>query len=598
MGRVTQIFETWSKVIELLRRAAPKLSIGVAVLTILEAITGIAVLYIIKILVDTITVELTDQNDAQFSNIVIVLAFTGLAFLLAAFFQSVANVLRMRQGLLVSDHVDREIHDRAISVDLRFYESPKYYDALERARHGGTQRPAKAVANVVVMFRAALTLAAIFILIVNIEWRLIPILALPIAIAVIVRLYFTRKLFDWRMSRAQKERRATYLDWLMTNVRHAKDLRINRIGPYLRDQFRGIRTEIRKGEIQIEQSRHLSEFLFSTIGAILFIGASAWLLQQSLQQGRQIGDVVLFVLLLRRAETSGKELVSNISMIVDDHLYLNRLFEFLSVEPKIQKPATAIAVPTSLSKGFEVSDISFKYDGADRMALQSVSLQIEPEQIVALVGENGSGKTTLIKLLTRLYDPSEGKIMLDGVDIRDFDPDAYRKLMSVIFQDYSTYAETVEDNIRYGDIEIPHSRDKIELAARNAGATDFINSLPHGFKTPLTKLFDNGQDLSIGQWQRLALARAFYPESKLLILDEPTSAVDPKAEYELFENFRQRLDGRSALIISHRLSTIRQADYTYVMEGGEIVEHGTHDALVRQRGKYADLFEKQAQHYR
>lgn len=598
MKRLQQIGFIWGRVLALLRSSAPVVSVAVAIVTILEAIVGIGVLYVIKILVDTITVQMNAGADSEFKSVLFVLGLTGGAIVIGVLLQSVASILRMRQGLLVSDHVDREIHDRAISVDMKYYESPKYYDALERARHGGSQRPAQIVANSITTLRAVLTLIGIFALLATIEVGLLPILVVPILIALGIRLFFTRRLFDWRMSRAQTERRASYLDWVMTNVRHAKDLRINRIGPFFRDQYRALRKQLREDEIRIEQARLWSEFVMALLGAGVFIGASAWLLQQSLSDGRPIGDVVLFVLLLRRAEGSGKEFVGNVSKIVDDHLYLQRLFDFLSVVPSIVRSDDPKPIPDPLSDGLEMTNVTFQYEGETRTALHNVSLQIRPGQIVALVGENGSGKTTLIKLLTRLYDPTAGRVTLDGVDVREFDPDEFRKLLTVIFQDYAWYAETVEENIRYGDVTLPYEQERIVNAAKNAGADKFIQGLPKSYQTGLTKLFDDGHELSIGQWQRIALARAFFPHSAFMILDEPTSSVDPKAEFELFQNFRERLAGRGALIISHRLSTVRQADYTYVLDGGRIVEHGSHDELMAQQGAYADLFEKQAQHYR
>lgn len=598
MNRASQVLQVWRGIFTLLRGAAPLLSVAVIIVTVLEAIAGILVLYVLKVLVDTISSQLASQAENNFSQIVEALILTGSTIMVFAMLQTLSGVLRMRQGIFVSDHVDREIHDRAINVDLRFYESPQYYDALERARHGGSQRPANVVSNGVTMLSAALTLFAIFILLASIEWRLVPILAAPILLAVFVRLRFTKQLFDWRMSRAQLERRTAYLDWLMTSINHAKDLRINRIGGFLRDQFRSIRRSIRQGEIRIQQSRFISDFVFSVFGTIVFVVVSAWLLYQSLNSGRPIGDVVLFVLLIRRAETSGKQFIGNVSMIVDDHLYLQRLLQFLSVKPSIETPSKPKKIPNPITQGIEMSDVSFTYDGAKAPALSNINLTIRPNQIVALVGENGSGKTTLIKVMTRLYDPSDGRITLDGINVRDFAPEEYRKLMSVVFQDYSNYADTVEENIRYGDVNMPFSKDRVMESATNAGASEYIEALPQKYQTPLSKLFDNGQDLSIGQWQRLALARAFYARSKFVILDEPTSAVDPKAEFELFENFRASLGNRSAFVISHRLSTIRQADYTYVLEQGRIVESGTHDELVGKNGKYANLFEKQARNYR
>lgn len=598
MDKFNQVIAIWRGVFRLLRTSAPKLSVAITIVTIVEAFAGIGLLFILKVLVDTITSTMTSQTSDGFSSILVMLLWTGFAIIGVAFIQGGANVLRMRQGLLVSDHVDREIHARAISVDLQHYETAKYYDALERAKLGGTQRPAQIVANSVIMLRAILTLLAIFVILGNIEFRLLPLLCVPIAIAMYARLFYARKLFDWRMSRAQKERRARYLDWLMTNENHAKDLRLNRIGPHLKDQYLSIRKDIRAGEIRIEQTRLITEFLFAFIGAVIFIGASAWLLLEALDRGRPIGDVVLFVLLLRRAETAGREFVGNVSKIVDDHLYLLRLFDFLSIKAGIAKPKTPTPIPTKTSLGFRLEHVSFQYVDTDEKALDDVSMKIEPGKIVGLVGENGSGKTSLIKVLTRLYDPAVGKVTFEGIDARAFDPVQYRELISVIFQNFAMYSETVSENIRFGDIHLPPSAAKITRAAEDASASDFIERLPQRYETPLTRLFDNGQQLSIGQWQRIALARAFYPKSKLVILDEPTSAVDPKAEFELFENFRSRLGTRSALIISHRLSTIRQADYTYVLKSGRIVEHGTHDDLISTNGHYADLFKKQAKYYR
>lgn len=598
MQRLNQIIHIWTRIFALLGNACPGLSAAVALVTIVEAVASIGVLYMVKLLVDTISHDLSANAAAGSSGVVPILALTGGAIVVTVLVQNIGGILRMRQGLAVSEYVDQAIHDQAISVDQQFYESPRYHDELQRARQGGSQRPAQIVANVILTLKAVLILVMVLVLIAGIDAFLVPILLLPVLIALLVRLHYTRRLFDWRMERAQLERRAGYLDWMLTSATHAKELRLNRIGGFFRDQYRALRAQLRRGQIRIEQARSWTEFAVAVLGAGVFIIASAWLMQQSLAQQRPMGDVVLFVLLLRRAEGGGNELVGNISKIVDDHLYLQRLFDFLATRPSITGPNAPKPIPLEAHEGVRLSNVSFTYDGAQDPALVDVSLQMRSGQIVALVGENGSGKTTLIKLLTRLYDPTAGAITLDGTDIRDFDLDQYRAQFSVIFQDYAMYAETAGDNIRFGDVGLPASPAATREAAQRAGAADLIERLPQAYDTPLTKLFDNGHDLSVGQWQRLALARAFYPHSKFIILDEPTSAVDPKAEFELFEHFRERLGGRGALVISHRLSTIRWADYTYVLQGGRIIEHGAHADLIAARGTYFDLFDKQAQHYR
>lgn len=597
-SRVNEYFLTWTRVAQLLWASSPGLTLSVVAIMVLEIFASLGSLYLMKLLVDAVSLHLASASAATSEKVFFILAGVGGFLVLTVLLQNIASMLRMQHNLRISEHVDQKIHDRAIAVDLQYYESPLYYDQLERARQGGAQRPAAVVSNILLSAKAATILLIVLILIWSIDWRLVPTLLVPVSIALIAKLYYTRRLFDWRTARAQTERRASYLDWMLTSAAHAKEMRLNHIGTFFRDQYQELRTSLRGGQMSIERARLWTEVVISVIGAVVFFGASAWLLQQSLSEQRPLGDAVLFVLLLRRAQSGGSELVSNATRLVDDGLYLKNLFEFLSIKPQIAAPASPKALPSVISEGVHLSDVSFKYAGSDDYALRGVNLHIRPGQIVALVGENGSGKTTLIKLLTRLYDPTEGAVTLDGEDVRKFEPEDYRRLFSVIFQDYALYAATAGDNIRYGDISAPHGECRIKTAAKRAGADQLIEHLPMSYDTPLTKLFDNGRDLSIGQWQRLALARSFYPPSRFVILDEPTSAVDPKAEFELFEGFRDRIGGRGALIISHRLSTIRLADYTYVLEGGRIAEHGRHDDLVLAHGIYADLFSKQARHYR
>jgi ATP-binding cassette, subfamily B, bacterial len=597
MTRVSALIQIWRRSLDLLRRSCPWLSVAVFAMTILEAATSVAVLYSIKLISDAVSARLNaDHGGADQVYLLLLLSAGGAVF--AVVVQNVGNMLRLRQSLCVSEFVDREIHDRAISLDLQSYETARYHDALERARQGGGQRPAQSISNMILMLRGGIMLGATLVLLAGIDIALIPILLVPVLIALVARIHYTRELFQWTMSRAQKERRTAYLDWLLTSAHHAKELRLNRMGSFLRDKYGSLRAEISRGHLKIETARLRTDLVIAVIGGGVFLVASAWLLERALKQQLPIGDVVLFVLLLRRAESSGNEFVGNISKTVDDHLYLRRLFDFLATTPIIRAPPAPLELPVVVDSGIRLTNVSFRYDGASSPAVNDVSLQIRPGQIVALVGENGSGKTTLIKLLTRLYDPTSGAVELDGTDIRQFDPDQYRSLFSVIFQDYATYAETAAENIRYGDTSLFEDSGRIRDAAERAGAASFIERLPQSYDTPLTKMFDNGQDLSVGQWQRLALARAFFPRSKFMILDEPTSAVDAKAEFELFEDFRERLGGRGALIISHRLSTIRMADFTYVLHEGRIIETGKHDELIAAGGHYADLFEKQGQNYR
>lgn len=599
LSKVTlkEVLAVWPKVLRLLRYSSLKLSIVVFILTALEAVVSIGVLYVIKLLIDAISTQFATET-ADTGPVFFYLTLTGAGLLGAVTIQTLANLARTAQGLRVADYVDREIHSRAISVDLGFYESPAYFDSLQRAREAGTQRPAQVVSTVLMLLKSAVFLVGILIMLAGIEWRLLPAILLAMLAVLFIRLKFTRTLFQWQKDRIQLERRAGYLDWLMTSDFHAKELRLGNLGAYLKDLYSELRHRIRSEHYAIEKRKAIAELIVSGLGTIIFAGAIAFLVMRTLAGNLTVGDLVLFVLLFRRAESSGQEFVRHVSKLYDDQLFLGQLFSFLSVEPEIKASATPTPIPDPLTSGLKFEDVTFQYAANKEPALEDISLTVKPGQVVALVGENGSGKTSLIKLMARLYDPGAGRITLDGQDIRDFDPVAYRKLFSVIFQDYSRYATTAAENIRFGDITKAENTPAIMDAAKRADADGFIEALEQGYETPLTRMFDDGRELSLGQWQRIALARAFFPASKFIIMDEPTSAMDPRAEFELFENFRAKIGDRAALVISHRLSTVRMADYTYVLDKGRIIEHGTHDDLVSRQGHYADLFERQGRHYR
>ena len=595
-AKAAAFISLFQQVLRLLRYSSRRLSLAVGAVTLVEAGFAILGLWLIKALIDALSQAETVEAEA--GRIFALLGATGIATLAALVAQSFGNLLRKQQGMLVADYVDREIHDRAITVDLGFYESPAYFDSLQRARQAGTQRPAQMVATTLLLAKAIVFLIAVLAMLGGIEWRLLPILLLAVLSALVVRLYFTRQLYDWQRRRVQLERRASYLDWLLTSDIHAKELRLHALGDFFREAYSKLRREIRGEQLRIERSKAIAEVGVAIVSASVFVGAIAWLVLQTMAGTFSLGDLVLFVLLFRRAEQGGRDTVNALSRLYDDQLYLGQLFSFLEVQPQLTSPARPAPIPESLDEGLRMEGVGFSYPEAEAPALDGIDLYLPPGKLVALVGENGSGKTTLIKLLTRLYDPDEGRITLDGTDIRQFDPVAYRQLFSVIFQDFAKYAATANENIWYGDAA--HSLDPARTrdAGLRSGADSFLAALPRGYDTPLSRIFDDGRELSMGQWQRVALARAFLPDTRFLVMDEPTSAVDPAAEMELFDTLRKRIDGRGALIISHRLSTIRHVDYTYVLENGRIVEHGQHDQLVGSGGRYADLFGRQAAYFR
>jgi ATP-binding cassette subfamily B protein len=319
---------------------------------------------------------------------------------------------------------------------------------------------------------------------------------------------------------------------------------------------------------------------------------------QTLHGRISLGDLVLYYQAFQRGQGFLKGMLGNLAQLYEESLFLSNLYEFLDLQPTVVEPAIPVPVPRLRQQGIVFDAVNFRYPGSVENVLEDVSLYVNPGEKIALVGENGAGKSTLIKLLCRLYDPIQGAISFDGIALRDFQTSDLRREISVLFQDYSHYNLSACENIWFGNVQLPPDHEKIQIASFRAGADTIIRKLPKGYDSILGKWFDEGEELSGGEWQKIALARAFLREAQIVVLDEPTSSLDAKAEYELFTRFRELAREQTAILISHRFSTVRMADRIYVLDKGCIVEHGSHDELLRYDGMYAELFHTQAQHYR
>ena len=588
------------RMLSLTWQASPGWTLLAAAAMLAEIFFGLAVLYLIKQLVDVLTATL-EGGSSDAGQALTWVALTGASTIAYLAARAGAGLCREAQGLKVADYVDSTMHGAAVRADLAFFESPRYFDTLKRARQSGNQRPAQVVSNLLTMIKSAVMLLAVIALIVTIHPLLLPLLAVATLPMLWARLRFTRRLYDWDRRRTQDQRRAGYLDWLMTNDQQAREIRQNRIGRLLRGRYAAIRGRLRRERFALHRRQAGWELAAGLVSTALFFVALAWLVGRTAAGATSVGDLVLFLMVFQRAQSTGQDLVHQISRFFEDRLYIDLMFEFLDIRPSIVTPAEPATLPQPAREGIRFESVSFTYPGTDTTVLHDIDLQLEPGRITALVGANGSGKTTLIKLLCRLYDPDEnkGRITLEGVDIRDLDPLQYRSMLGVVFQDFARYALSARDNIHFGEIRQPADSDRFEQAAQRAGAAAFLADLPLGLDTPLSRMFDDGRELSIGQWQRIALARALFSESTgFIVLDEPSSALDPAAEAELFDHLRERIEQRSALIISHRLSTLRQADTVCVLDGGRIIERGSHADLLAQGGHYARLFEQQGRFYR
>lgn len=588
----------WQKVLALLRFSDRRLGIIVVVATVVEIALSLGALLAIKFAVDDITRIAETEDTVDLMQVFISVAAVMGLFLAGRIVGAVANYFEVNQGFVVSDYVNRAIQEKAVAADMSFYDSALYYDNLERARQSGSQRPAQVIANALATLQSFAMLIGIAIVVLFVEWLLLPMSLIAIGFMLLVQVSFTRQRFRLQRKLVTKEREAGYADWVMTSEPFAKEVRLWDIGRYLQDRYMVIRRSVRRDYLAIERRKTIAESLVAVLGTAVVLGSTGFVLYRYSTGDAALSDLIVIVLLLLRAESAGRSFVSSLTQLYNDQLFLTLLFNFLDLEPEMKAPDSAKQIPETSQQGVALEHVTFSYPGSSRPALSDVSLRIKPGAFTALVGGNGSGKTTLIKLLCRLYDPQEGAVTFEGVDVRDLDPADYRRALSVIFQDFAQFAFTGQDNMQLSRLGQEGDSLRLQNAAMLTGAHEVLQDLPNGYNTILSRMFDEGVELSGGQWQKIALSRAIFPESKFIILDEPTSAIDPNAEAALFDGFRNKLEGRGALVISHRLSTIRQADYTYVLDAGRIVEEGTHDALINLKGSYAKMFERQGRSYR
>jgi ATP-binding cassette subfamily B protein len=587
------------RALRLVWRSGPRWTIASVALLLMQGILPLLALYLMKLVVDGIATQLpTHDPGAAFERVAFLIGLAGIVALVGDVCRSIAGFVGEAQSLTVTDHMHDILHAKSIEVDLEYYENSQYYDTLHRAQQEAPFRPTHIVQNLLQVGQSGVSLLALAGLLFSFHWGIAVVLFAAVIPGVVVRARHAGRMYRWQRQRTPAERRARYFNWMLTTDVHAKEVRLFDLGETFRRRFRDLRQQLRRERLDIASRRSLAELATQGSGTLAVYGSYAFIAYRTVQGAITLGDLVMFYQAFQRGQAFLRELLSGLAGLYEDGLFLSNLYEFLDLKRTVAEPPHPKLVPRPMKTGIVFDRVSFQYPTSTRKVLQDITLTIRPGEVVALVGENGSGKTTLIKLLCRLYDPTSGIITFDGIDLRQFQTVMLRRQISVIFQDYARYHLTARDNIWFGSIDLPPAQERIVAAARHTGADDVISGLPHGYETILGKWFENGEDLSIGEWQKVALARAFLRDAQIIVLDEPTSAMDAKAEYEVFKKFRQLAEGRAAILISHRLSTVRMADCIYVLKHGKIVERGTHDELVRRGGTYATLFETQAQPYR
>lgn len=579
--------------------SAPILTTIKAILIIIQGLLPLALLYLTKLVVDTIANSLTaTDKQAAFNQIMFLLAVAGVVTLVNSLSQSLSQLVSTLQSQKITDYMEGKLHDKSMSVDLEYYENAEYYDMLQRAQQDAPNLPNQILNRLAEIGQNSVSLLAIVGLLFSYHWGIAIILFLVGIPTMLVRLKYAKIMYHWQRERTPIRRRANYYGALLTSDRSAKEIRLFNLGHIFSQRFRKLRWQLYRESFALARSRSAANLGAQGLSGIIMFAAYGFIIYQTVGGLLTLGDLALYHQAFKRGETAFNGVLGGLSGFYEDCLFLNNLYEFLDLQPKISEPLHPQLVPQPIQKGIVFNNVSFQYATTTRQALKNINLTIKPGETIALVGENGSGKTTLIKLLCRLYEPTSGSITVDGIDLRQFKLDQLRQQISVIFQDYMKYHLTAQENIWLGNIALAPTDDTIGKAAFRSGAEEVIHHLPNGYDTILGKLFDQGEELSIGQWQKIALARAFLRDSQVIILDEPTSAMDPKAEYEVFQKFRQLIKDQSAILISHRLSTVKMADCIYVMDKGSIIESGTHNQLMQLQGIYTRLFETQAMNYR
>jgi ATP-binding cassette subfamily B protein len=556
-------------------------------------------LYMMKLVVDTAARGLgSADKSGAFNRLAMLLGLAAAIAVAAALCRSAEGLVKQALDQNVSDHIHEILQAKSLQVDLDYYENPQYYDTLHRAQRDAFYRPMRILNDLVQVAQHGISLLALAGLLFSLNWGISLFLFASVIPGTLVRLKYADKMYRWQRQRTSTERRAWYFNWMLTQDWHAKEVRLFDLGRLFTGQFRDLRKQLHKESLKIATRRSVAELITQTGATLAIFGLYVYVAYMTVQGTITIGGLVMYHQAFQRGQEFLRQVLDGLASLYEDNLFLSNFFEFLDLQPKVLEPSHPRRVPQPIKSGITFDDVRFRYNGGSRKVLEGVNLRIERGEHIALVGVNGAGKTTIVKLLCRLYDPVAGAISIDGIDLRDFGISELRREMSVIFQDFARYYLTARENIWFGNTEFALGDDRILAAARSSQADEVILSLPRGYDTVLGKWFENGEELSSGQWQKVALARAFLREAQIIVLDEPTAALDAKAEYEVFSNFHRLAIGKTAILISHRMSTVRMADRIYVLDAGRIVESGAHDELLRRRGAYANLFETQARYYR
>lgn len=557
-------------------------------LLVLQGLLPVAIVYATRFLVDSVAAAI--GNGLSWENARPVLLYAGLmggVLLLSEVVQVVTEWIRTAQSELIQDRISALVQDKSVSLDLAFYETPEFYDHLYRARSDASTRPLALLESSGSLLQNTITLAAMAAVLVPYGLWLPPALLLSTLPAFLVVLRWNRRYHDWWTKSTEDRRRAQYYDLMLTDNLFAPEMRLFALADHVQAAFRSLRLRLRTERLTLLRKQYQSRLGAELLALAVSAGAIIWMVRQALLGSVTLGDIALFYQAFQRGQGVIRSLLGNLGQIYANSLFLGNLYEFLQLQPTVVEPENALPVPRTLRTGLSFRDVTFRYPGSERTALRDFNLAIPAGSIVAIVGANGAGKSTLLKLLCRFYDPDEGRVELDGIDLRRLSLAELRSRITFMFQVPIHYQATVRENIAMGSIGERADIESIREAARAAGIHDTIARLPRQYEQLLGRWFPTGTELSGGEWQRIAMARAFHRKAEILLLDEPTSMMDSWTEAAWFDRLHRLASGRTTVLITHRLTIAARADLIGVMMDGRIIESGSHDDLLARSGEYA-----------
>lgn len=561
---------------------------------LVRGVLPLLLLYLVKLLVDEIQVVATNPGgEDALHRLIALLIIAAVVFLTNALTATLGALVRERQSFVISDYFDNLIHNKTTRIDYGFFEHPKYQNVFFRALNEASFRPSRIFYGIIGLLQNLITLTVMGGILLMVHWSVSIVLLVVTLPVTIIRLRYARSLFNFKRENTDRERKVNYYNRLLTSREYAKELRTFELGTLFRERYHELKNDWRQNQYRMLKNKTLREVAVQILAAIAVFSVYGLIAYRAFQGYLSIGDVVLYFMALQRGYAYLQEFLGRISGLYEDSLFLNNLFEFLHLREArpVLSEQERYPFPARMKEGISFHNVGFHYPVNDRWVLRNASFDIHAGETVALVGINGAGKTTLVKLLCGLYKPVEGEIKIDGLPIDHIKWQERVDNISVIYQDFMLYNVSARENIWFGNVRREATDEKIIDAANQAGIHQIIDDFEKGYETTLGTLFEESEQLSPGQWQRLALARSFFNSSQIVLLDEPTSALDAFSEAKLLKYIKSITENRTAVIISHRLSTIKMADRIIVLDGHRVVEDGHYNELLQKEGAFFKMVE-------